>query len=574
MNIPKQIVDQKVLKIMADYPEYFEGLDQTRKKSRAFLLLGVAAYLNMEISEAVSYLTDGGNDGGFDAAFIEEVQDGQVNIVLFQSKYTQNLDNDSAFPANAIEKAINTVDTVFDPGMHTELNEESQRIVDEIRSLILDGYIPIVTFVMLNNGEIWGKDGQNYIDNAFGDQEQVNFEHFGNNDILGYIDKKKPINTEISMNGMAIQDNFNFKRVIIGKVNISEIVRLMDEHGDSLLERNIRKYLGKNEINDSIAESLKSDKRANFFFYNNGITMVCEKLAYNALQEKNWLVKTYGLQIINGGQTCRTICQTLKENPELDIEDVYVLVRIYEVSEDEDIIREITYATNHQNPVDLRDLKSNDHIQLILEQSARDLGYTYKRKRDNTSIPGAIPTTVAAEAVFAIWRQSPHLARYKKAELFGAYYKKIFENLNAAQMILAVLIFRFCDAVRKRNSEDKDRVAIRAYGNYFLSFMVGEKLLREKKIKLDQITHVNFEEIRNYFDAEKERLEEWAESKIQKILEEYFDMNKVGSLSNIDGRSFAAAFRRFDIVEKYLKNEEWWDQNGEGKTPRKAVVCI
>lgn len=47
------------------------------------------------------------------------------------------------------------------------------------------------------------------------------------------------------MAGLSIQENFNFKRVIIGKVRITEIVRLMKEYGDSLLERNIRKYLGK-----------------------------------------------------------------------------------------------------------------------------------------------------------------------------------------------------------------------------------------------------------------------------------------------------------------------------------------
>jgi hypothetical protein len=562
VNISKQIIDQKIGKIMNDNPDYFPGDDEERRKSKCFLLLGVSAYLDRDITEAMSFITDGGNDGGFDAAFIEEAHDGQVNVVLFQSKYTRDLNKDANFPSNAVEKAVNTVKTIFDPSNKTFLNESSRRVVNEIQSLILDGFIPYVTFVMLNNGNKWNGDAQLCIDNAFGDQEQVRFEHFGTQDVLGYINRKPSIDTSLNMAGVAVQENFNFKRVIIGKVKITEIVRLMKEYGDSLLEKNIRKYLGKNEINDSIANCLKSGQSSNFFFYNNGITMVCDKFSYNALQEKDWIVKLKGLQIINGGQTCRTLLQTVSENTNLYIDDAYVLVRVYEVSSDDDeIVKEITYATNHQNPVDLRDLKSNDAVQQMLEHSAKDLGYIYIRKRDNNTSASIIPSTVAAEAVLSIWRKSPHLARYKKSEMFGGYYKTIFDNLNAAQMIIAVIIFRYCDAVRKRTSEDKDINSMRSYDNYFISCMVGTRLLHDLSIDVDKLTHANFERVKSYFDAEKVSLVTWAEEKLKSVLEEYFHLGEGSSLSEIDGRTMAAAFRRFDIVESCLKNQAWWDKN-------------
>lgn len=541
---------------MDDYPEYFEADDIERRRSKSFLLLGVSAYLDMDVSEAITYITDGGHDGGFDAAYIEEAHDGQVNVVLFQSKYTRDFNKETNFPANAIEKAVNTVKTVFDPALSVDLNEFSKRVVDEIRSLILDGYVPYVTFVMLSNGDTWNPDGQKYIDNAFGTQEQVQFEHFGYNNILGYIQRKNPINAEINMSGNAIQENFNYKRVIVGKVNIAEIIRLMETYGDLLLEKNIRKYLGRNEINDSISKTLCCDDKSNFFFYNNGITMICEQFNYNALQEKDWIVRTNGLQIINGGQTCRAIMQTYKDNPELEMNDVYVLVRIYEVNDEEDIVNAITYATNHQNPVDLRDLKSNDSYQRLLEVSAKDLGYIYKRKRDNSVVAGTIPATVAAEAVLAVWRKSPHLSRYKKAELFGAYYDDIFKNLNAAQMIIAVQIFRFSDSMRKKKTDNKELQAIRGYSNYFVACMMGIKLCDELNLKVDEITHVNFNEIIEYFDANKEGFLSWAEEKLISILHKYFDLQDNQLLSDIDGRTLAAAFRRFNIVEDYFKNDE------------------
>lgn len=550
LDIAKQIIDQRVNKILEENPDLFQDTDVERRRSKAFLLLGVAAYLDIDIAEAVQFITDGGNDGGFDAAYIEEAQDSQLNVVLFQSKYSRKLNNDSNFPSNAVEKAVNTVKCVFDPAAHIQLNEKSREKVNEIRSFILDGHIPYVTFVMLNNGLTWNQDGQNHIDNAFGNQEQVTFVHFSHKDILNYINRSASIETQINFSGKATQEDFNYKRVILGRVSVNEIYQLMDEFGDRLLEKNIRRYLGKNAVNEQISQTLLSDnKRQNFFFFNNGITMICEKFAYNGLQEKDWNVKIKRLQIINGGQTCKTIYQTLKTHQEIDFSQVYILVRLYEVNDDEDIVQDITYATNSQNPVDFRDLKSNDEIQILLETSAKELGYVYKRKRDNLGNANVIPSTVAAEAVFAVWRGKPHLAKYKRNEFFDKYYNEIFNNLNAAQMIMAVLIFRYCDSCRKRESKNAEIQAQRPFSQYFLSYMIGSRLLENQNISLDALTHINFEQVRNSFELNKESFYAEEEIRLVQILKKYFNQENI---QDIDGRTMAAAFRRFDLLLRYL----------------------
>ena len=550
LDIAKQIIDQRVNKILEENPDLFQDTDVERRRSKAFLLLGVAAYLDIDIAEAVQFITDGGNDGGFDAAYIEEAQDSQLNVVLFQSKYSRKLNNDSNFPSNAVEKAVNTVKCVFDPAAHIQLNEKSREKVNEIRSFILDGHIPYVTFVMLNNGLTWNQDGQNHIDNAFGNQEQVTFVHFSHKDILNYINRSASIETQINFLGKATQEDFNYKRVILGRVSVNEIYQLMDEFGDRLLEKNIRRYLGKNAVNEQISQTLLSDtKRQNFFFFNNGITMICGKFSYNGLQEKDWNVKIKRLQIINGGQTCKTIYQTLKTHQEIDFSQVYILVRLYEVNDDEDIVQDITYATNSQNPVDFRDLKSNDEIQILLETSAKELGYVYKRKRDNLGNANVIPSTVAAEAVFAVWRGKPHLAKYKRNEFFDKYYNEIFNNLNAAQMIMAVLIFRYCDSCRKRESKNAEIQAQRPFSQYFLSYMIGSRLLENQNISLDALTHINFEQVRNSFELNKESFYAEEEIRLVQILKKYFNQENI---QNIDGRTMAAAFRRFDLLLRYL----------------------
>ncbi len=561
MDIAKQIIDQRINKIIDDNPDIFEGADNERNRSRAFLLLGVAAYLDIDMTEAVQYLTDGGNDGGFDAAYIVEAQDSQLHVVLFQSKYSTKLEGNSNFPANAVEKAVNTIKCVFDPSAQIELNVQSRRKVDEIRSFLLDGAVPFVTFVMLNNGLTWNRDGQNYIDNAFAGQEQVRFEHFSHSDILRYINREQPIHTRISLSGKSVQENFNYKRVILGRVSVMEIYKLMEEFGEGLLEKNIRRYLGKNVVNDGIARTLlDADKRQNFFFFNNGATMICRKFSFNGLQEQDWIVKTNDLQIINGGQTCKIIHQIVKENPDLDFTGTYLLVRLYEVedTENQGIIQDIIYATNSQNPVDFRDLKSNDERQINLETGARDLGYIYKRKRDNVFHTNAIPSTVAAEAVFAVWRESPHLAKYKRNEFFDKYYPVIFDQLNAAQMIIAVLIFRYCDGNRKKESLQDGVREHRLYSQYFLAYMIGKQILQSAGIRLKELTHANFFRIRECFEQKKELMYQKAETAMTEILKDYFNQSE---LSEIDGRTMAAAFRRFDLMERYLRNDSWWSLN-------------
>lgn len=62
VNISKQIIELRIDEIMNNNPDYFSNDDKDSRKSKCFLLLGVSAYLDRDLSEAVSFITDGGND--------------------------------------------------------------------------------------------------------------------------------------------------------------------------------------------------------------------------------------------------------------------------------------------------------------------------------------------------------------------------------------------------------------------------------------------------------------------------------------------------------------------------------
>ena len=125
-------------------------------------------------------------------------------------------------------------------------------------------------------------------------------------------------------------------------------------------------------------------------------------------------------------------------------------------------------------------------------------------------------------------------------------------------MIIAVLIFRYCDSRRKHQCMNKDIQASRPFSQHFLAYMIGKQLLQEHSIELNSLTHTNFYKLKEDFERNKEDLYIKAENVLTELLKGYFNTEH---LDSIDGRTMAAAFRRFDIVENYFKVSSWWDKH-------------
>ena len=441
MDISASIADQWVRGFIDSHPDWLADKDEGRRASAAFVLLCAKAVLDLDDEEAMDCLTEGGQDGGIDALHVDDVKDGEFLVTLFQGKYRRDLTGSSPFPSSEIQKLLATIGGIFDPESSLPLHAKLLARVEEIRSLGRDGHVPQVRVVLCNNGQRWDSQGEAWIQQLQRAGGQVSFTHINHEWLIQMRKRKAQVSDTLSLSGLALVEDHNFRRVLIGKVPVSEIRALFERHGDRLLERNIRRYLGMgdNRVNQGIAETLKSrDKRSNFYFYNNGLTMACSNFRYNALQGRDYRVQVEDMQILNGGQTCKTIQHVLKEMPEEDFSQTYVLLRLYAVGDKDDgVIEAITYATNSQSLVDLRDLRANDEVQQQLELGLRELGFEYKRKREAGAMSGpeTIPSSVAAEAVFAIWRHQPHVARLHRGEMFGRFYPQIFSrHLNAAQV--------------------------------------------------------------------------------------------------------------------------------------------
>jgi hypothetical protein len=552
MNINISIIDQRLVSVSEDIrqkaSEELRITEAGRLKSLAFVYLCVKTILDLDGDDVFDCLTEGGGDFGVDAIHISEEYDGEFTVSLFQAKYKNNLEGNSNFPEEGIKSLINAINYLFNPAAKLEhINQRLLVKVEEARSLIRDGYIPQVRTIACNNGLKWNLSAQEAIDRAeFGDQ--VTWEYVNHERLVKILQASKPVKDTLQLSGKAIVEDMEFSRVLLGRISVTEIATLIERHGERLLERNIRRYLGLqgNRVNEGIRHTLTSDEKNNFYFYNNGVTLTCDSFSYNALQDGDYKVRVENLQIINGGQTCMTIFKTLRE-PDLIHQNAqaFVLLRLYQLPrENEGLVQRITYATNSQNPVDLKDLRANDERQKILEKDIEQLGFNYRPKRSNTPTRSAdITSGVAAEAVLSVWRRKPHQAKFFSREHFGKLYDTIFtDQLNGAQIVIAVQLYRIAENRRKRpESTDPDFVR---YASCFIAMQMGQKLLADMEVQMKDISHQNFQSAQMLIDQNGDSYFNASLQDIKQALQDLYGEQEI-SLQQL-----SATFRRGDLISR------------------------
>ncbi len=556
MNINASIIDQRLVSVVEEVrqkaADELNLKDEEKLKSLAFVYLCVKTLLDLDLEEAFDCLTDSGGDFGTDAFHISEEIDGEFVVTIFQGKYKRDLEGNANFPENGIKAIIDAIRHIFDPSSQLQkINDRLKVKVEEARSLIRDGYIPRVRAIACNNGLKWNTTAEEAILRTnFG--EQVYWEHLNHDSLVRILQRSKVVDETLKLVGKAAIEDMNFSRVCVGRIPVTEIYAIMKTHGDQLLERNIRRYLGLqgNRVNTGIRDTLHSNKPENFYFFNNGLTLICDQFKYNAVQQSDYQVQAKNLQIVNGGQTCMTIFRTLADmdaKGKAFPQNASVLVRIYELpSEDNDLVLQITHATNSQNPVDLKDLKSNDQRQQNLETSIQSLGYSYRRKRTDTSTKTTdITSGTVAEAVLAVWRHAPQQAKFFTREHFGKLYDRIFTNdLNGAQAVIAVLIYRMSENRRKRPLIG-DPLLIR-YGSCFIAMQMGRRVLHDMGKSLQELDHRNFKQAEALVQTKGATYLESSIKDVDNALKNLYGDREI-SLQQL-----SATFRRGDLINRLV----------------------
>lgn len=197
---------------------------------------------------------------------------------------------------------------------------------------------------------------------------------------------------------------------------------------------NVRGFILQSKYNKNIETTLDSES-TKFFFYNNGITIVAESISSLEINSgKKVKLEISNFQVLNGGQTLRTIHNYNKKNKNNIVEKLSgaeVLVRMLNITDDA-LKGRIGEYTNSQNSINERDLKSLRPEQVKLEDYLRSNKILYIRKKgdvgqDDTVYDDSVSMELLGQILWAA-KGYPELVSNKKREIFTVQYDTLFAN--------------------------------------------------------------------------------------------------------------------------------------------------
>ena len=197
---------------------------------------------------------------------------------------------------------------------------------------------------------------------------------------------------------------------------------------------NVRGFILQSKYNKNIETTLDSEP-TKFFFYNNGITIVAESISSLEINSgKKVKLEISNFQVLNGGQTLRTIHNYNKKNKNNIVEKLSgaeVLVRMLNITDDA-LRGRIGEYTNSQNSINERDLKSLRPEQVKLEDYLRSNKILYIRKKgdvgqDDTVYDDSVSMELLGQILWAA-KGYPELVSNKKREIFTVQYDTLFAN--------------------------------------------------------------------------------------------------------------------------------------------------
>lgn len=324
-------------------------------------------------------LTDGANDGGTDAIFRDP--SGNTNdIIIVQSKYVRTLSFKTL--RNEITKLLRTVRDFLNNDC-SRYNDHVKRAYDrsmrgiddesevKFRAVYFTTWKPTVAqrsrferFCAQRSTEHCA------IEIRFGD------------DIEGRI-KECEVGEERAAHGVLVVDRPGNrlqygKKAFVANVSARSLKKLYRANVRSAFGMNLRYHISKGSLNGKVDDRMKDtiEKRPDkFWYFNNGILVVCEKFKF---ADRGLKIDLENFSIVNGGQTTYNIAHA-GDLPK----DFYLPCKVIEVPSDGSgigLCDDIAEYTNTQKPIKPADLYANRPDQKLLAIKLERCGVTYLRK--------------------------------------------------------------------------------------------------------------------------------------------------------------------------------------------------
>lgn len=210
-------------------------------------------------------------------------------------------------------------------------------------------------------------------------------------------------------------------RAVIAPVKASELVAMDGIANQAVFAFNVRGPLGGTQVNRDIGKSI-GDKSKNKLFplFHNGMTIVAESVAHDedAIRVSNYFV-------VNG---CQSVT-ALFANRRHITDDLRILMKIIQAPPASSLAEMVTRFSNNQNGVKARDFKSNNPIQIRLQnefQANYSRHYLYEIKRGEQARDlEVISNEMAGQYLMAFDLKTPW-ATHRKYQIFEDLHADIF----------------------------------------------------------------------------------------------------------------------------------------------------
>jgi len=517
----------------------------------AFNRVALRIILKLNDDEIEEALTDGPDDGGIDAIYI---QNNSINFCSFKYTYDYKNVNDN-FPGKEIEQISNTISKFITGSI--KFDSYNRAIWDkylEFKGMLEDGLTTINIHLASNKAKPV-ELSKNKLESDMEKFRIVKEYYYDLDDLTNLMlsDKNKILNGELTLlNDQHFEKSNGPVKTIVGIVSAEDFVDLLKREdnpnliNECIFNENVRVYKSKHNVNKAIKESALSDQNYLFFYLNNGITILCEKAEYIPYS-KNQRIRLHNFQIVNGGQTSHSIFEAYKTDPSR-VKRIEFLVRICVAEKDDPIGGMISESTNNQIPIGTRDLHSNDSIQRKLEIEFEQMGYYYKRKPEQHSdkpYSKILNNELLAQLYMAYELDTPSEARNNKAIIFNDYYELIFNDSISAKYLLNIYntYYPLLEIKKKIQNQKRNKIQIEEKDAYIsralFHILYGIKIILSKENK----------------NLEDQAAVEDARNRSIKYIGEIVDieMGKRGDVYTHD--KFFKEIPTNDIIKKYINSK-------------------
>ncbi|WP_301405166.1 AIPR family protein [Staphylococcus pseudintermedius] len=330
---------------------------------------------DQEIAESV---IDGEGDYGIDA-FIHNENNKELEI--FQFKFPSKTETiKKEIPQSDIYKVINGFNYLLDTAEELQLNKASENFInlkDNLRNSEI--YKFKINFVSFNQGIV---DNEEILINFINKIQRetgidISYDTYDVHKISNIYEKMQRKNSvSINLTYTTLQQAYTVKDIesYVGLINSNDLIESIKEKIGVIFDQNIRLAEKKSKVNDNIKRTASNDSSEMFYFYNNGITFICDNIE-NSPNSRS--AKLEGASIVNGCQTVTSLYDIYNEGKLK--KDTDLLVRITKISDYEQRSK-ITQFLNSQNPIKDSYFIANHSIVRDLQSKLKEKGYFLERQ--------------------------------------------------------------------------------------------------------------------------------------------------------------------------------------------------